>query len=45
MIGWTRQRRDDSSEDAMIRLGTVAAIGFDDFEPMAWLECYRQLGC
>ena len=29
----------------MIRLGTVAAIGFDDFEPAAWLDSYRQLGC
>ena len=29
----------------MIRLGTVAAIGFEDFEPAEWLECYRQLGC
>jgi len=29
----------------MIRLGTVAAIGFEDFEPAEWLDCYRQLGC
>ena len=29
----------------MIRLGTVAVIGFDQFEPAEWLQCYRQLGC
>jgi hexosaminidase len=29
----------------MIRLGTVAAIGFEEFQPAAWLECYRRLGC
>ncbi len=29
----------------MIRLGTVAAIGFDEFEPAEWLECWRRLGC
>ncbi len=29
----------------MTRLGTVAAIGFEDFEPAEWLDCYRQLGC
>ena len=29
----------------MIRLGTVAAIGFEDFDPPEWLGCFRQLGC
>lgn len=29
----------------MIQLGTVAAIGFADFEPAQWLGCFRQLGC
>ena len=29
----------------MIQLGTVAAIGFEDFEPAEWLACYRRLGC
>ena len=28
-----------------IELGTVAAIGFDDFPPAQWLGCFRQLGC
>ena len=28
-----------------IQLGTVAAIGFADFTPRTWLECYRRLGC
>lgn len=28
-----------------IRLGTVAAIGFDEFPPAEWLGCFRQLGC
>jgi len=28
-----------------IELGTVAAIGFDDFPPAEWLGCFRQLGC
>ncbi len=28
-----------------IRLGTVAAIGFEDFPPAEWLGCFRQLGC
>ncbi len=28
-----------------IQLGTVAPIGFKDFPPREWLECYRQLGC
>jgi sugar phosphate isomerase/epimerase len=29
----------------MIRLGTIAAIGFEEFEPREWLACWRQLGC
>lgn len=29
----------------MIQLGTVAAIGFEDFPPREWLGCFRQLGC
>ena len=29
----------------MIRLGAVAAIGFDEFEPADWLAAWRQLGC
>ena len=29
----------------MIRLGTVAAVGFDDFDPPEWLGCWRRLGC
>jgi len=29
----------------MIRLGTVAAIGFEEFVPAEWLACYRELGC
>jgi sugar phosphate isomerase/epimerase len=29
----------------MIRLGTVAPIGFDDFDPGEWLACYREMGC
>lgn len=28
-----------------VTLGTVAAIGFDEFSPRPWLECFRQLGC
>lgn len=28
-----------------VRLGTVAAIGFEDFPPAEWLDCFRQLGC
>ncbi len=28
-----------------IQLGTVAAIGFEDFPPKEWLGCFRQLGC
>ena len=28
-----------------IQLGTVAPLGFSDFPPGPWLECYRQLGC
>jgi len=26
-------------------LGTVAAVGFDDFPPRQWLGCFRRLGC
>jgi sugar phosphate isomerase/epimerase len=29
----------------MIRLGTVAAIGFEDFDPAEWLGLWRRLGC
>lgn len=29
----------------MVKLGTIAAIGFDDFDPPEWLGCYRRLGC
>lgn len=28
-----------------IQLGTVAAIGFDEFPPQQWLAAMRQLGC
>jgi sugar phosphate isomerase/epimerase len=28
-----------------IQLGTIAAIGFEDFPPAEWLACFRQLGC
>jgi sugar phosphate isomerase/epimerase len=28
-----------------IELGTVAAIGFEDFPPEEWLGCFRRLGC
>ena len=28
-----------------IKLGTVAAIGFDDFPPGEWLGLFRELGC
>ena len=28
-----------------IQLGTVAAIGFEDFAPAEWLGCFRELGC
>ena len=28
-----------------VKLGTVAAIGFDDFPPREWLACFRALGC
>jgi len=28
-----------------IKLGTVAAIGFKEFPPREWLECFRALGC
>jgi len=28
-----------------IKLGTVAAIGFDDFPPHDWLRLFRTLGC
>jgi len=28
-----------------IRLGTVAAIGFESFSPAEWLGCFRRLGC
>jgi sugar phosphate isomerase/epimerase len=29
----------------MITLGTIAAIGFADFDPPQWLALYRRLGC
>ena len=29
----------------MIRLGTVAAVGFDEFDPAEWLGCWRGFGC
>ena len=29
----------------MIRLGTVAAIGFEEFKPSEWLEAWKRLGC
>lgn len=29
----------------MIQLGTVVPIGFGDFDPLEWLDLYRQLGC
>lgn len=29
----------------MIRLGTVAPIGFDEFDPAEWLACYGEMGC
>lgn len=29
----------------MIQLGTVAAVGFDEFDPPEWLGAWRQLGC
>ena len=29
----------------MIRLGTVAAVGFDEFDPPEWLGCWRSFGC
>ncbi len=29
----------------MIRLGTIAAIGFDEFDPSEWLGAWRRLGC
>ncbi len=29
----------------MVKLGTIAAIGFDEFDPPEWLGHYRQLGC
>lgn len=28
-----------------VELGTVAAIGFDDFPRKTWLDCFRRLGC
>jgi sugar phosphate isomerase/epimerase len=28
-----------------IQLGTVAAVGFEEFPPLQWLGCYRELGC
>lgn len=28
-----------------IDLGTIAAIGFDEFQPDTWLSCFRELGC
>jgi len=28
-----------------VKLGTVAAIGFEDFPPAQWLGCFRELGC
>lgn len=28
-----------------IALGTVAAVGFEEFPPREWLACFRQLGC
>jgi sugar phosphate isomerase/epimerase len=38
-------RAPGQTRTAMIRLGTVAAIGFDDFPPGEWLACFRELGC
>ncbi|MDY7011147.1 MAG: sugar phosphate isomerase/epimerase family protein [Planctomycetota bacterium] len=29
----------------MVKLGTIAAIGFDESDPHELLGCYRQLGC
>ena len=29
----------------MVKLGTIAVIGFDDSDPQELLRCYRQLGC
>jgi len=29
----------------MVILGTIAAVGFDDFDPPEWLGCWRELGC
>jgi sugar phosphate isomerase/epimerase len=28
-----------------IQLGTVAPVGFDDFPPAQWLDCFREMGC
>ncbi len=33
------------AEGSRGQLGTVAAIGFNDFADPAWLACFRQLGC
>ncbi len=33
------------SSSKQVRLGTVAAVGFDDFPAREWLACYRRLGC
>lgn len=35
----------DTNEQQAVRLGTVAAVGFEDFPPGEWLACFRQLGC
>jgi len=32
-------------EKPAVRLGTVAAVGFDEFPPKEWLGCFRRLGC
>ena len=42
-VGYTAGPR--GSGTRMVQLGTVAPIGFDEFEPGPWLACYRQLGC
>jgi sugar phosphate isomerase/epimerase len=34
-----------TDERMTIQLGTIAAIGFDEFEPSRWLACFRELGC
>jgi sugar phosphate isomerase/epimerase len=40
-----KRRSVGREKDVAVKLGTVAAIGFAEFEPEQWLACFRALGC